>query len=263
MPSGDHCGLDPSSSCTTSPVYMSRSQVLLVGRPGRVLETTEYARSPPVGEAARPRPTGACRSPPAAGRSPPGREAQHRGRQGHGQARCSHPGSIATRRTPCFEPPVLLNPPCFEPSCLNPCVQCSIATEFLIVLALILANAVFAMSESPSWRRARCGCNSGPTMATNGRGPRWNWPIPAQFLSTVQVGITLVGVLAGAYGGATFAEPLAVRIATVLTGALRRRHRAWDGRRGISFLSLVLGELDRRTSRSPTPRPSRPGWRGR
>ena len=38
---------------------------------------------------------------------------------------------------------------------------------------------------------------------------------PAQFLSTVQVGITLVGILAGAYGGATIAEPLAARIATV------------------------------------------------
>jgi putative hemolysin len=38
---------------------------------------------------------------------------------------------------------------------------------------------------------------------------------PNRFLSTVQFGITLVGVLAGAYGGATLAEELAVPIATV------------------------------------------------
>ena len=36
---------------------------------------------------------------------------------------------------------------------------------------------------------------------------------PNKFLSTVQFGITLVGVLAGAYGGATIAEKLAVPIA--------------------------------------------------
>ena len=47
---------------------------------------------------------------------------------------------------------------------------------------------------------------------------------PNQFLATVQVGITMVGVLAGAYGGATLAAELAVPIGTVdSAGALCRR----------------------------------------
>lgn len=33
---------------------------------------------------------------------------------------------------------------------------------------------------------------------------------PSRFLATVQIGITLVGIFAGAFGGATLAEPLGV-----------------------------------------------------
>lgn len=67
---------------------------------------------------------------------------------------------------------------------------------------------------------------------------------PAQFLSTVQVGITLVGVLTGAYGGATLAEPLAARIATVPPLAPYAEGLALGAVVAvIAFLSLVLGEL--------------------
>jgi putative hemolysin len=67
---------------------------------------------------------------------------------------------------------------------------------------------------------------------------------PAQFLSTVQVGITLVGILAGAYGGATIAEPLAARIATVPQLVPYAEGLALGLVVAvISFLSLVFGEL--------------------
>ena len=67
---------------------------------------------------------------------------------------------------------------------------------------------------------------------------------PAQFLSTVQVGITLVGILTGAYGGATIAEPLAISIATVPDLAPYAEGIALGLVVAvISFLSLVLGEL--------------------
>jgi putative hemolysin len=67
---------------------------------------------------------------------------------------------------------------------------------------------------------------------------------PAQFLSTVQVGITLVGILAGAYGGATIAEPLAARIATVPRLVPYAEGLALGLVVAvISFLSLVFGEL--------------------
>ncbi|MCC7033673.1 MAG: HlyC/CorC family transporter [Acidobacteria bacterium] len=67
---------------------------------------------------------------------------------------------------------------------------------------------------------------------------------PATFLSTVQVGITLVGILAGAYGGATIADPLAVRIAVVPELAPYAEGIALGIVVAvIAFLSLVLGEL--------------------
>ena len=79
-------------------------------------------------------------------------------------------------------------------------VKCSIATEFLIILALILANAVFAMSEMAvvAARKVRLQqrADDGDDRA---RAALELANHPAQFLSTVQVGITLVGVLAGAY----------------------------------------------------------------
>jgi putative hemolysin len=60
----------------------------------------------------------------------------------------------------------------------------------------------------------------------------------------VQVGITLVGILAGAYGGATIAEPLAERIAVVPELAPYAEGLALGLVVAvISFLSLVLGEL--------------------
>jgi putative hemolysin len=67
---------------------------------------------------------------------------------------------------------------------------------------------------------------------------------PSQFLATVQVGITMVGVLAGAYGGARIADQLAVPIARVSFLAPYA-----DGIAlgivvaAITFLSLIIGEL--------------------
>jgi putative hemolysin len=67
---------------------------------------------------------------------------------------------------------------------------------------------------------------------------------PEKFLSTVQFGITLVGVLAGAYGGARLAEPLAEPIATIP----QLQPYAENIALGIvvsviTVLSLILGEL--------------------
>ena len=67
---------------------------------------------------------------------------------------------------------------------------------------------------------------------------------PNKFLSTVQFGITMVGVLAGAYGGATLAAKLAVPIATV-----PQLERYAEGIAlavvvgGITVMSLIIGEL--------------------
>src|SRR5687768_18284911 len=67
---------------------------------------------------------------------------------------------------------------------------------------------------------------------------------PNKFLSTVQFGITLVGVLAGAYGGARLAEPLAEPIAQMPTLAPYADNIALGiVVTGITVLSLILGEL--------------------
>jgi putative hemolysin len=67
---------------------------------------------------------------------------------------------------------------------------------------------------------------------------------PNTFLSTVQFGITLVGVLAGAYGGARLAEPLAEPIARVALLAPYAEGIALGlVVTGITVLSLIFGEL--------------------
>ena len=68
---------------------------------------------------------------------------------------------------------------------------------------------------------------------------------PNQFLSTVQFGITLVGVLAGAYGGATIARSWPCRSAADPgAGAVRRRASRSALVVGvITVLSLIIGEL--------------------
>jgi putative hemolysin len=67
---------------------------------------------------------------------------------------------------------------------------------------------------------------------------------PEQFLSTVQVGITLVGVLAGAYGGATIASTLAVSVAQIPMLAPYAEGIALGAVVGaITVASLIIGEL--------------------
>ncbi len=91
-----------------------------------------------------------------------------------------------------------------------------IGTELLVIFLLILANGVFAMSEIAvvAARKVRLQqrADEGDERAQDGARARAR---SEQFLSTVQFGITLVGVLAGAYGGATIAAKLAVPIAEV------------------------------------------------
>jgi putative hemolysin len=120
-----------------------------------------------------------------------------------------------------------------------------IAFEGAILFALILANGLFAMSEIAvvSARKARLKelADRGNKKAAAALELAH---APEAFLSTVQVGITLVGVFAGAFGGATVAESLAKLLQpyprfapygeVIGVGAVVL---------AISYFSLVLGEL--------------------
>lgn len=119
------------------------------------------------------------------------------------------------------------------------------ATELLLLFLLIVANGLFAMSEAAmiSARRARL-----QQRAEEGdRGAATALAVseqPTRFLSTTQIGITLVGILSGAIGGSTLAEriqPLVANIpvlapysAPISIGVVVI---------GITYLSLVIGEL--------------------
>lgn len=119
------------------------------------------------------------------------------------------------------------------------------AIEILIVLLLILANGVFAMSEMSvvSARKARL-----QEMAERGNRKALEAlelaNSPNRFLSTVQVGITLIGILAGAFGGATIAQSLAQYLN--LIPAVKPYSEPLSFGLVvlcITYLSLIVGEL--------------------
>jgi len=119
------------------------------------------------------------------------------------------------------------------------------ALETLVIFLLIAANGVLAMSEiaiiAARKTRLQQSANSGDAGA---RAALELATHPNRFLATVQIGITLVGILAGAFGGATLAhkiERLAVEVFSL---------EPYGGIIGvgvvvvgITFFSLVLGEL--------------------
>jgi putative hemolysin len=120
-----------------------------------------------------------------------------------------------------------------------------VLSEILLIVLLLLLNGVFAMSEIAvvSARKARLQKRADDGSAGARRALELAEE-PNRFLATVQVGITLVGILAGAFGGATIAENLAgyfERYAVVAkyADALALGCVVL----GITYLSLVLGEL--------------------
>ncbi len=91
-----------------------------------------------------------------------------------------------------------------------------IALEIVLVVLLVVLNGFFSMAETAlvSSRRTKL-----QQLADEGN-PRARTALrlvgdPPRFLSTVQVGITLVGIILGAFGGTTVAHSLAVVIARV------------------------------------------------
>jgi putative hemolysin len=121
----------------------------------------------------------------------------------------------------------------------------NVALELVIILLLVLTNAVFACSEIAvvSARKTRLQQRASRGDARFRRALELAND-PNRFLSTVQVGITLVGVFAGAFGGATLAQQLAGWLSTF--AALDRYAQALGIGivvAGITFVTLVIGEL--------------------
>lgn len=118
-------------------------------------------------------------------------------------------------------------------------------TDVLIIFGLFLLNGLFAMSEIALVSSRKSRLNHLATEGSNGAKIAIALlKEPEKFLSTIQIGITLVGIIAGAYGGEAFThrvqpffenivflKPYAEEIAfttIVIT---------------ITFFSLIIGEL--------------------
>lgn len=120
-----------------------------------------------------------------------------------------------------------------------------VSLELAAVLFLILLNGFFAMSEMAvvSARKIRL-----QQMAEEGRRGAAAALLlqedPSRFLSTVQIGITLIGVINGAVGGATLAERLSPVLDAIpaLTGYGETISIALVVM-AITYLSLIAGEL--------------------
>ncbi len=117
--------------------------------------------------------------------------------------------------------------------------------ETAILFILIVLNGLFSMSETAvvSSRKARLqqAADEGDRRAQAALALA---DAPSRFLATVQIGITLIGILTGVFGGATLTAELAAALADV--PALAPYSQAIAGLVVVlllTFFSLVLGEL--------------------
>ncbi len=118
-------------------------------------------------------------------------------------------------------------------------------TDLAIIIALIVLNGVFAMSElaivsaktSALEAKAEAGSVGARTAITLAADP-------GKFLSTVQIGITLIGIIAGAYSGASLGGPVGERLEWL---GLPARYADETGFAVViaftTYLSLIVGEL--------------------
>ncbi|MEX1019911.1 MAG: hemolysin family protein [Litorilinea sp.] len=117
--------------------------------------------------------------------------------------------------------------------------------EIIIILVLVLANGVLAMSEMAlvSARSARL---EPLARAGNARARMVTDLIraPGTFLSTVQIGVTLIGILIGVFGGGMVAQSIAPWLTPVpLIGGYAQGISVGIVVVITTYLSLVLGEL--------------------
>ncbi|MEW9854787.1 hemolysin family protein [Novosphingobium sp. M1R2S20] len=118
-------------------------------------------------------------------------------------------------------------------------------TDLVVIAALILLNGLFSMSElaivSARPARLRVSAEKGSKAASTAIALAED---PGKFLSTVQIGITLIGIIAGAYSGASLGGPVGERLAAL--GVPVR----FAGEAGFTlviiattYASVVVGEL--------------------
>ncbi|MES2962077.1 MAG: CNNM domain-containing protein [Pseudomonadota bacterium] len=112
-------------------------------------------------------------------------------------------------------------------------------SEILVITLLLILNAFFALSEFAIVFSDKAKLKQ---LAKNNKGARTALKLAEEsgkFLSTIQIGITLIGILAGAYGGTTIAEniepyfnsPHREIVSVVIVVVI------------ITYFSVVIGEI--------------------
>ncbi|MBB3034308.1 hemolysin family protein [Alteriqipengyuania lutimaris] len=118
-------------------------------------------------------------------------------------------------------------------------------TDLLIIAGLIVLNGVFAMSElaivSAKTTRLQAKAEAGSSAAATAMDLASN---PGKFLSTVQIGITLIAILTGAFSGASLEAPVGERLAALGIPADISREVAFVVVISLTtYFSVVVGEL--------------------
>ena len=134
----------------------------------------------------------------------------------------------------------------------NSCIRVSLSEfdiilkmEIIIIILLIVLNGIFAMAEIAivSARKSRLKhlANEGSKNAQSALVLANN---PNRFLSTVQVGITLIGILAGAFAGETIIDPLSEQLSrTPFLDPYSDVIALGIVVAVITYFSLIIGEL--------------------
>jgi putative hemolysin len=118
-------------------------------------------------------------------------------------------------------------------------------TEFLVLLLLILLNGFFSLSEMAlvSSRKARLKSEADKGKSAYQLAFKTR-ESPSRYLSTIQVAITLIGILTGTVSGTTISQRLAAWLATF--PALEKYAASISIAvvvLAITFLSVIIGEL--------------------
>ena len=118
-------------------------------------------------------------------------------------------------------------------------------TDLIIIAGLIVLNGAFAMSElaivsaKPSALQSRADNGSASAKTALRLAAE-----PGRFLSTVQIGITLIGIIAGAYSGASLGGPVGERLAAIgLPGNIAAPAGFAMVIAVTTYFSVVVGEL--------------------
>jgi putative hemolysin len=120
--------------------------------------------------------------------------------------------------------------------------------DFLLLLLLVCINGLFAMAELATFSSRPTRLKEQANRGSGGaRAALRLLDHPTRFLSSVQIGITLIGVLSGVFSGARFAAPLAGWLAHFALLAPVTEYLDTAAYAivvvGVTFLSVVIGEL--------------------